>query len=307
MTLSANRDQPIAMNYSLTTSSNSTDSLSLPAPAKLNLMLHITGRRDDGYHELQTVFQFLDHCDQLHFTRRDDDQLRLLTDFPGLKPQDNLIIKAAKLLQRHCNIQQGADISIDKILPAGGGLGGGSSDAATTLVALNKLWNCRLGDDQLAQLGLALGADVPIFIHGFAAWAEGVGERVKPISPPEYWYLVIHPGVHVSTADVFSNKHLTRDSKPIKFASALVAKPRNDCESLVRSLYPEVDKALVWASQFGPTLMTGTGACIFSHFDDPSKAEEIQAKVPGSWHSFVAKGANYSALYRALHPCSEQP
>ncbi|ROS05778.1 4-diphosphocytidyl-2-C-methyl-D-erythritol kinase [Sinobacterium caligoides] len=279
--------------------------LSLPAPAKLNLMLHITGRRTDGYHQLQTVFQFLDYSDQLYFNQRDDNSLNLLTEFPGLAASDNLIIRAAQLLQQHTGCTLGADIAIDKRLPAGGGLGGGSSDAATTLVALNRLWQCGLNTEQLANLGLTLGADVPIFIHGFAAWAEGVGEQLQAITPVEHYFLVIHPCVHVSTGEVFSHKDLTRDSKPIKFATALVGEPRNDCQSLVSELYPEVGRALTWASQFGPTLMTGAGACIFSHFDDLSKAEDIQRQVPGNWQSFVAKGTNRSALYRALHTLNE--
>ncbi|CAH0991422.1 4-diphosphocytidyl-2-C-methyl-D-erythritol kinase [Sinobacterium norvegicum] len=274
--------------------------ISLPAPAKINLMLHITGQRPDGYHELQTVFQFLDYSDQLHFRLNHHQQINLLTPFEGLPAEQNLIVRAAKLLQQHTGTTLGTDIEIDKILPAGGGLGGGSSNAATTLVALNQLWQTNLTQHQLAELGLALGADVPVFIHGFAAWAEGVGEALQPIVPTQDWLLVICPNVHVSTGEIFCHKKLTRSSKPIKFATALVGDMRNDCQSLVSELYPEVKKALDWASAFAPTLMTGTGACIFSHFDQQSKAEDILARVPGDWQAFVARGVNTSPLFIEL-------
>jgi 4-diphosphocytidyl-2-C-methyl-D-erythritol kinase len=274
--------------------------LTLPAPAKVNLMLHIIGQRDDGYHNLQTVFQFLDHSDQLHFSPNGTDQIRLLTPFEGLPSEQNLIVKAAQLLRHKTGSAIGVDIRIDKILPAGGGLGGGSSNAATTLVALNQLWQTGLSQDQLADLGLQLGADVPVFVHGFAAWAEGVGETLKPIAPAQNWLLVIRPNVHVSTAEVFCHKKLTRSSKPIKFATALVGDMRNDCQSLVSGLYPEVKKALDWASQYAPTLMTGSGSCIFSHFDQKSKAEDILASVPSEWQAFVARGVNTSPLVTEL-------
>ncbi|TVP89712.1 MAG: 4-(cytidine 5'-diphospho)-2-C-methyl-D-erythritol kinase, partial [Pseudomonadaceae bacterium] len=202
--------------------------LSLPAPAKLNLFLHITGRRTDGYHTLQTLFQFLDYGDTLHFQPRRDGQIQLHTELEGVDPADNLILRAAKLLQPHCAQHGGADIRLDKRLPMGGGLGGGSSDAATTLLGLNQLWQCGLTLDQLAELGLQLGADVPVFVRGHAAWAEGVGEQLTPVDIEEPWYLVAIPDCNVSTAEVFSDQRLTRDTPPITLAAFREHGGRND-------------------------------------------------------------------------------
>ena len=267
-----------------------------PAPAKINLFLHITGQRDDGYHLLQTAFQFLDYGDVLQFGVHDNPSISLSTAIDGVDDEDNLIIRAARALQASANIQQGVNITIEKRLPIGGGLGGGSSNAATTLLALNQLWQCHLSKTELAQLGLTLGADVPIFIHGEAAWAEGVGEQLSPISPPEPWYAVLVPNCHVSTAEVFSSQELTRDCEPITISRFLSGEGRNICEDVVTKLYPQVSEALSWLGQYGKARMTGTGACIFASFDSRAQAQQVITAIPAHWQGFVAKGCNCSPL-----------
>ena len=267
-----------------------------PAPAKINLFLHITGQRDDSYHLLQTAFQFLDYGDVLQFGVHDNPSISLSTAIDGVDDEDNLIIRAARALQASANIQQGVNITIEKRLPIGGGLGGGSSNAATTLLALNQLWQCHLSKTELAQLGLTLGADVPIFLHGEAAWAEGVGEQLSPISPPEPWYAVIAPDCHVSTAEVFSSQELTRDCEPITISRFLSGEGRNICEDVVTKHYPQVSEALSWLSQFGKARMTGTGACIFVSFDSRAQAQQVITAIPAHWQGFVAKGCNCSPL-----------
>lgn len=267
-----------------------------PAPAKINLFLHITGRRSEGYHDLQTVFQFLDYCDYLQFEITEQPEIKLLTPIAGVRNDDNLIVRAAKLLQQAANIDRGARITLTKKLPMGGGLGGGSSNAATTLVALNKLWQCQFSEDKLAQIGLELGADVPIFIHGQAAWAEGVGEKLTSISPSEPWYVVIVPDCHVSTAEIFSSPELTRDCEPITISRFLSGEGRNVCEDVVRKHYPPVEKALDWLSQYAKPRMTGTGACVFADFDNQTQANEVVVNLPDGWQGFVAKGCNQSPL-----------
>jgi len=267
-----------------------------PAPAKINLFLHITGQRDDSYHLLQTAFQFLDYGDVLQFGVHDNPSISLSTAIDGVDDEDNLIIRAARALQASANIQQGVNITIEKRLPIGGGLGGGSSNAATTLLALNQLWQCHLSKTELAQLGLTLGADVPIFIHGEAAWAEGVGEQLSPISPPEPWYAVIAPDCHVSTAEVFSSQELTRDCEPITISRFLSGEGRNICEDVVTKLYPQVSEALSWLGQYGKARMTGTGACIFASFDSRAQAQQVITAIPAHWQGFVAKGCNCSPL-----------
>ena len=267
-----------------------------PAPAKINLFLHITGQRDDGYHLLQTAFQFLDYGDVLQFGVHDNPSISLSTAIDGVDDEDNLIIRAARALQASANIQQGVNITIEKRLPIGGGLGGGSSNAATTLLALNQLWQCHLSKTELAQLGLTLGADVPIFLHGEAAWAEGVGEQLSPISPPEPWYAVIAPDCHVSTAEVFSSQELTRDCEPITISRFLSGEGRNICEDVVTKLYPQVSEALSWLGQYGKARMTGTGACIFASFDSRAQAQQVITAIPAHWQGFVAKGCNCSPL-----------
>ncbi len=277
------------------------DSISLVAPAKLNLFLHITGRRSDGYHQLQTLFQLLDYGDQLHFSRRTDSRIKLESNLMGVAPQDNLIVKAAKLMQARQPSSAGADIKLDKRLPMGGGLGGGSSDAATTLIALNKLWNCGLSLMQLQQLGLQLGADVPVFVGGQSAWAEGVGERLQPMAIKPQWFLVLSPDCQVSTAQIFSHKELTRDTPNITVAAFLEQGAGNDCQALVRRLYPQVDKALIWLQKFAPhAQMSGTGACIFAAFESAEKAQETLAQAPNNLPGFVARGINRSPVYDLL-------
>ena len=268
-----------------------------PAPAKINLFLHITGRRSDGYHELQTAFQFLDQGDKLKFTVTDDAQISLKADLPDIADQDNLIVRAARLLQSSADVTSGAHIYLEKNLPMGGGLGGGSSDAATTLIALNKLWQCGLTEDQLAALGLQLGADVPVFIRGHAAWAEGVGEIFTRIDPPEPWYLVIFPDCAVSTAEIFSATELTRDCEPLTIAGFLAGEGSNICESVVKKLHPPVAQALAWLAQYATIpRMTGTGSCVFARFDSATAAENVLEHVPEHWHAFTAKGCNRSPL-----------
>ena len=266
------------------------------SPAKLNLFLHITGRRDDGYHELQTAFQFLNHCDELQFKITQELDVELLTPVSGIDNDDNLIVCAAELLQQMMGVGQGVKISLVKYLPIGGGLGGGSSNAATTLVALNQLWQCKISYSELSEIGLMLGADVPIFIHGRAAWAEGVGEELTFISLPEPWYVVIVPDCQVSTAEIFSAIELTRDCEPITMSSFLSGKSRNVCESVVIDRYKAVSEALVWLAQFGQSRMTGTGACVFTDFDNQQEAQMVVDSLPENWHGFVAKACNKSPL-----------
>lgn len=279
--------------------------LTLPAPAKLNLFLHITGRRADGYHELESVFQFLDISDHLHFTLTQDGQASLVSDLPDVPEQDNLIVRAARLLQRHAAKNAGVRIQLEKVLPMGGGLGGGSSDAATTLLALNYLWQLNLTREQLAALGLQLGADVPVFVHGFAAFARGVGEQLEPVSPAECFYLVVHPNVHISTAEIFRHPDLIRNTKPVSNTDVDWQLCRNDCEALVRSCYPPVAHALDWLLEYAPSRMTGTGACIFAPFNTKDAAEQALADLPNGYRGFIAQGQNRSPAHLALADCSE--
>ncbi len=267
-----------------------------PSPAKLNLFLHITGRRSDGYHELQTVFQFLDYGDTLSFEPTFAANIKLLTQIEGVEHDSNLIVRAATALQQRAGITKGVLISLDKRLPMGGGLGGGSSNAATTLVALNQLWDCQLSNDELAQIGLELGADVPIFIYGQAAWAEGVGEKLSPILPAEPWYVVIVPQCQVSTSEIFSATELTRDCEPITISRFLSGEGRNVCEDVVKDHYPAVAESLSWLAQYGQARMTGTGACVFVDVHSQQQAQEIMADLPEAWQGFVAKGCNRSPL-----------
>jgi 4-diphosphocytidyl-2-C-methyl-D-erythritol kinase len=267
-----------------------------PSPAKLNLFLHITGRRSDGYHELQTVFQFLDYGDTLSFEPTHTPNIQLLTQIEGVEHDSNLIVRAARALQQHAGITKGALISLDKRLPMGGGLGGGSSNAATTLVALNQLWDCQLSNDELAKIGLELGADVPIFIHGQAAWAEGVGEKLSPISPIEPWYMVIVPPCQVSTSEIFSTTELTRDCEPITISRFLSGEGRNVCEDVVKDHYPAVAESLSWLAKYGQARMTGTGGCVFVDVNNQQQAQKIMDDLPESWQGFVAKGCNISPL-----------
>lgn len=273
------------------------NSLSLPAPAKLNLFLHITGRRADGYHELQTLFQLLDWGDRLHFTVNGSGRVTLDSDAPGIPLEDNLVYRAARLLHRD---GLGVHIELDKRLPAGGGLGGGSSDAATTLLALNRLWDLGLAVETLQHLGSRLGADVPVFVAGHSAWAEGIGEHLTPVDLPARWYLVISPDCHISTREIFSHPELTRNTSPIKIAAFFEGNARNDCQALVRKLYPPVDKALTWLEKFGDARLTGTGASIFAGFDSERAARAVLQQVAGQWPAVVARGVNRSPVLAAL-------
>ena len=278
--------------------------LTLPAPAKLNLFLHITGRRADGYHRLQSIFQFLDHGDEIRLSLREDGEIRRVHELCGVPADHDLSIRAARLLQADTGTRLGADIEVRKKLPMGGGLGGGSSDAATVLAGLNHLWGLALSPERLAGLGLKLGADVPIFLYGHAAWAEGVGEKLEAVDPPEPWYVVINPGVQVSTAEVFNDPDLTRDCPPITIRRFPSRELQNVCEPVVRKRYPEVDKALNWLAEIGETAeqvrMTGTGGCVFASFEREARAREVLALVPDAWQAFVAKGMNVSPLLTAL-------
>ena len=271
-----------------------------PAPAKLNLFLHITGRRADGYHDLQTLFQFLTLADWLYFERRADGEVRRVGGPAGVAEADELCTRAARLLQSTTGTGAGVTVYIDKRIPAGGGLGGGSSDAATTLLVLNRLWKLGLDISVLAELGLQLGADVPVFVHGHAALAEGVGERLTPAQPPESWYLVLNPAVSISTATVFSDAELTRDTPRQTIADLLSGSTRNDCEAVVRDRYPEVAAALDWLNAFSPARMTGSGGCVFAAFATEADARAVAARVPEHWDSFVARGVNRSPLLTAM-------
>ncbi|MBF7730599.1 4-(cytidine 5'-diphospho)-2-C-methyl-D-erythritol kinase [Pseudomonas sp. N040] len=278
--------------------------LVLPAPAKLNLMLHILGRRADGYHELQTLFQFVDHADQLGFAVRQDGQIRLHGAISGVAHDRNLIVRAARSLQQASNCALGADIWLDKQLPMGGGLGGGSSDAATTLLGLNHLWQLAWSEERLAALGLALGADVPVFVRGHAAFAEGVGEKLQPVNLPEPWFLVCIPATEVSTAEVFAAPELTRNTPPIKVAAVLEQGGRNDCQPVVEERYPAVRNALILLNKFVPAKLTGTGCCVFGSFPSKAEADKVAAQLPATLPSFVAKGSNISMLHRTLQNLS---
>ena len=274
-------------------------SLIVKAPAKLNLFLHITGRRADGYHLLQTVFQFLDYADTITLTLRSDPEIRRTSELAGVPAEDDLVVRAARLLQAHCHHSLGVDIAVEKVLPMGGGLGGGSSDAASVLVGLNQLWECGLSQQELMALGVQLGADVPVFIFAQSAWAEGVGERLEVIELPEKWFLVLKPSINVSTAKVFSNSQLRRDCSAITirdFLKGQTADIGNVCEKPVREMYPEVDQALRDLTPFGDAKLTGTGACVFASFDSQHEAEKARDALSAKWDGFVARGMNQSPL-----------
>jgi 4-diphosphocytidyl-2-C-methyl-D-erythritol kinase len=271
-----------------------------PAPGKLNLFLHITGRRADGYHELQTLFQFLTVCDWLYFDVSGPAGVRLAGQPAGVPAAADLCVRAAQLLLSVSGTNHGVTIYNDKCLPIGGGLGGGSSDAATTLLVLNRLWGLDIDINKLSDIGLQLGADVPIFVHGHAAWAEGVGEVLAPASPPETWFLVLVPPVSVSTADIFSDPDLTRDTPRTKIPDLISGGGRNDCEAVVRRRYPEVAAALDWLDRFSPSRMTGTGACVFASFATEADAQAVARQIPQTWTGFVARGVNRSPLLVAM-------
>jgi len=278
-----------------------------PAPAKLNLCLHVTGRRADGYHDLQTIFQLISLSDQLSFDLREDGRVVRL-DYEGSTAQSlrdvaedqDLCVRAARALQTRSGVTAGVTIRIRKTIPVGGGLGGGSSDAATTLVALNALWACGLSTDELAAIGITLGADVPVFIRGRSGVGEGVGERLTPLELPNSWFVVIHPGVAVPTRDVFQAPELTRNSPVLTIPALLASGGRNDCEPVVRERYPEVAAALDWLGRYASARLTGTGSCLFARFASAAEAERVAARVPDVWRAYVAQGLAESPLLQVL-------
>ncbi len=278
-----------------------------PAPAKLNLFLHVTGRRSDGYHELQTLFQLIDLCDTVGLEVRQDGVIERREGPGEVEPEADLTLRAARALKAATGTALGASIRVHKRIPIGGGLGGGSTDAATALLALNHLWGCGLSVDALAGLGLPLGADVPVFVRGFSAWAEGVGERLRPVELPERWYVVIRPGVSIPTREVFQSPELTRNSPLITIRAFFETGGRNDCEPVVRARWSEVAEALDWLDEqlrtqarHAPARLTGTGSCIFASLATAAEAERIAASAPQRWRSFVARGLNVSPVHALL-------
>jgi len=279
---------------------------SWPAPAKLNLFLHVTGRRADGYHELQTLFQLIDLCDTITITVRADGRIERPVGPANVPPDADLTLRAALALQQETGTGLGADLRLHKRIPQGAGLGGGSSDAATTLLALNELWECRLSLDQLALLALPLGADVPVFIQGSSAWAEGIGERLTPVSLPPAWYVIIYPGIGISTREVFQSPELTRNSRLITIRAFFESGGRNDCEPVVRARSPEVAAALDWLGREGSAALTGTGSCVFTARASAADAERLAARVPDRWMSFVARGLDSSPVHEQLRQCARR-
>ncbi|CAD6512747.1 4-(cytidine 5'-diphospho)-2-C-methyl-D-erythritol kinase [Candidatus Profftia tarda] len=270
-----------------------------PSPAKINLFLYIINRRYDGYHNLQTLFQFLEYSDELIITPRSDGKLNLLTKINGLSNDQNLIIRAAKLLRNNlpkCFDYCGADIELKKIIPIGGGLGGGSSNAATALVALNTLWQTNFNDHELVKMSIELGADVPFFVNGFACFSNGVGRLIHPAYPKEKWYLIAHPGLNIPTSKIFTDPELTRNSPVRSFEDLMSIPHTNDCELIVRKRFYDVDRVISSLSQYSPSRLTGTGACVFAEFETEFSALEVQRKIPDWITSFVARGVNSSPL-----------
>lgn len=271
-----------------------------PAPAKLNLFLHVVGRRADGYHLLQTAFRLLDWGDTLDFALRADGSVRRINDVPGVAEADDLVVRAARLLQAHTGCALGADIAVHKVLPMGGGIGGGSSDAATTLIALNRLWATGLSRAELQALGLQLGADVPVFIFGRDAFAEGVGEALQPLTLPPAWYVVVSPGVSVPTAKIFSAQDLTRDTVPIKMADFAASTTKNDLQAIACSRYPEVQRAIDWLNAHAPAMMTGSGACVFAEVPSEAEADRIARSCPPRWKAWKVRSIARHPLYEWL-------
>ena len=271
------------------------------APAKLNLMLHILGRDEGGYHELQTVFQLIDLCDRIEITVTGDGSITRPRGAAGVPEAEDLVVRAARGLQQVSRTRLGAEIWVKKKIPMGGGMGGGSSDAATTLVALNQMWGLRYSRRELMNFGVALGADVPIFVAGESAWGEGIGQELTPVSlGADSWYLVIFPGVSVPTATVFQAAELTRNSPPTTMRGFLETGGRNDCEAVVRARFPAVAEALDWLARHGPARLTGTGSCVFAKFSRVEDAERVAARVPDTWRAWVARGLDRSPLLDEL-------
>ena len=276
------------------------EQIKLPAPAKINLFLHINHQQDDGYHEIQTLFQLTDYCDQLQFSVRKDGKIHVNAEIPGLAASNNLVMQAAKLMQQHDKKRRGVDIILEKNIPIGAGLGGGSSNAATTILGLNVLWDLQIPEEQLLQLGSQIGADVPVFIKGKSCWAEGIGNQLTAMKLPNSVFLVVIPPVSVPTAEIFFDKALKRDTAKLERSLDLIETGKNDCQPVVISRYPEVGEALDWLSQFASAKMTGTGSCVFARFENEEKAEQILHKLPKHLKGFITFGLNESPLLTAL-------
>ena len=274
--------------------------LGCPAPAKLNLFLHVVGRRADGYHLLQTAFRLLDWGDTLDFTRRDDGVIRRTTDIAGIAPEHDLVVRAARLLQAHTGCQLGADIAVHKVLPMGAGIGGGSSDAATTLIALNRLWQTGLGRAELQTLGLQLGADVPVFIFGRDAFAEGVGEALQPLELAPAWYVLVSPGVSIPTAEIFGAGDLTRNTPLIRMPDFAVSTTRNDLQAVACKRYPQVQSAIDWLEQHAPARMTGSGSCVFAEVASAQDAKWVAAQCPPAWTAWKVRSSSRHPLFEWL-------
>lgn len=273
-----------------------------PAPAKLNLFLHVTGRRPDGYHQLQTLFQFIDLQDELYFRPRGDGLCERTTGPADIPERDDICVRAAQALSQESGCGLGADIRLIKRIPVGGGLGGGSSDAATTLVALNRLWNTGFTVDELATVGRRLGADVPVFVRGAASWAEGIGERLSPVALDEPWYLLLVPPVNVSTREIFTAPELCRHHSPVTMDDFGAGRTGNDCEPVTCARHPQVAESLAWLRQKNPrATMSGTGATVFAAFPEAAQAQQLAASAPASWRTFVVRGLNRSPLADIIH------
>lgn len=276
---------------------NDMSKLTATAPAKLNLFLHVIGRRADGYHLLQTLFRFIDLADTLHFTARKDGVVRRVNEVEGVPEASDLVVRAARLLQRETGCTLGVDIEVEKCIPMGGGLGGGSSDAATTLLSLNRLWGLGLSRDRLMELGLTLGADVPVFLFGQNAFAEGVGERLQPWNLPESWYVVLFPPVNVPTSVIFSHPELTRDSISLTMRALETAAWHNDLQPVACKMFPEVAQHLEWLERFAPAMMTGSGACVFAGFASEAKAQAVLQQLPSAMRGVVTQGLSRHPLH----------
>jgi len=289
-----------------------------PAPAKLNLFLHVTGRRADGYHLLQSVFQLIDRADRLHFDLRDDELIVRTNDVPGVPAEHDLVVRALRLLQadyarRHGRLPPGISVAVEKVLPMGGGLGGGSSDAATALMAANALWDAGLGREELMALGLPLGADIPFFLFGETAFVEGVGEAMRRVPGPDCWYVVVEPGVAVPTPAIFSAPDLTRDSNPVRItdfsrhtdSGEAVGFGKNDLQDVAMRLFPPVAEAVEWLGRYGDARMTGSGACVFCAFSSEDAADQVLAHVPGRWTAWKAKSLKTHPMKKSLLQISE--
>jgi len=270
------------------------------APAKINLFLHVTGRRSDGYHTLQTVYQFVDMCDVLQFSVREDSEVHLKSSFDQVPPEDNLVVKAARALQAHSGTRAGTDITLEKTIPTGGGLGGGSSDAATTLVALNEFWRLGLSIKELAEIGVTVSADVPVFVYGQASWAEGIGEKLTPVAPPEPWYLIVNPNCQASTEALFNSPELTRNTSPITIRDFMDGRSTNVFEPVAVARHPEIGVALDWLRlnyKGYRAKMSGTGSCVFTAFESEEAAQSLCDKLPDHLTGYVVKARNASPLY----------